>query len=420
MKLWAIILFVISFVTISLLALFQVKQDTVKIGLLYSQTGTMKTEEAAIAQILRYQVQLLNLQGGLLNKRIELVEYDGASNDQEFAKGAQFLIDQGITTIFGCWTSASRRAVKPIIEKADAILFYPVQYEGLESSENIYYLGSTPSQQINPMITFVKQNYGSRIYVVGSNYIYPRISGLYLSEMAHLLGLEIIGEDYFPLGSESFSEVVETIQKKQPDAIINLLNGESNIAFFETLNQCTDCKKHPVFSTSLDERSLTKIIHHLPENALDGHYLSGSYFHNILSDKNYQLINDLRQHFGEDFLLTDASFNTLIAFEFWQRAVNDQGSFETKKIRASINGDGLNSANGIVYIDQKNNHIHKPMRIAQIHNNQLEIVWTSEIMANPNPYPIMKTSEFWQGQLNELYRSWDKRWQSDEIVSIGD
>ncbi len=401
-------------------ALFQVKQDTVKIGLLYSQTGTMKTEEAAIAQILRYQVHLLNLQGGLLNKKIELIEYDGASNDQEFAKGAKFLIDQGITTIFGCWTSASRKAVKPIIEQGDALLFYPVQYEGLESSDNIIYLGSTPSQQVNPMITYIQKNYGSRMYIVGSNYIYPRVSGLYLSEMARLLGLEIKGEDYLPLGSTSFADVVENIGNSKPDAIVNLLNGESNLAFFKTLNQCSSCKDIPVFSTSLDERSLKQFTENLPENSLDGHYLSGSYFHNIISDKNYRLINELRQYFGDDFLLTDASFNTLIAFEFWKRAVNDQESFEIDKIRTSIKGDGLNSPNGIVYIDQKNNHIHKTMRIAKIHNDQMGIVWASDIMANPNPYPIFKKSQFWQDYQNDLYTSWGNRWQSEKAASLGE
>ncbi|MBN2782986.1 MAG: transporter substrate-binding protein, partial [Campylobacterales bacterium] len=147
MRFFSIVLFVILFILLSLYIFIKQKEDTIKIGVLYSKTGTMKSEESVIYDMLNFAVEELNQNGGVLNKKVEIVEYDGASEPMEFEKGAKVFIDNGIKVIFGCWTSASRKAVKEIIEDNDALLFYPVQYEGVESSKDIVYLGSTPNQQ---------------------------------------------------------------------------------------------------------------------------------------------------------------------------------------------------------------------------------------------------------------------------------
>lgn len=415
MKYFFIVSFVISFLIFAILSLFSMNQNTIKIGLLYSQTGTMATEELAIAQALKYQVAKLNEEGGVLGKKVEIIEQDGASNDLAFAKGAQRLIDQGITTIFGCWTSASRKAVKPIIENHGAILFYPVQYEGLESSQNIVYMGSTPNQQINPMLDYIRQYYGNRVLVIGSNYIFPRISGIYLSQIANFLDINLLGEVYQPLGEQTFSDVVEMVQKLKPDAIINTLNGDSNLHFFDALHRANlSADQIPVFSTSIDERSIAKMLEQLSFDALDGHFLAGSYYHSLQNEKNSRLIEAYQQRYGKGFLLTDSGFNTHIAFEFWKRAVQQAGSTDSQKILNALRGDSLHSESGIVYLDRRNSHLHKTMRLARLQEGSLKVVWESLVLASPTPYPHFKSQSFWSNKETQLFEQWQKRWQSSE------
>ena len=419
MKFPAVVLFVLLVVLISVWSLFQTREDTIKIGLLYSQTGTMAAEEKAIAEALKFQVENTNRNGGVLGRYIEIVEADGASNDQGFANAAETLIDQDITTIFGCWTSASRKAVKPIIEQHNGLLFYPVQYEGVESSENIIYLGTTPNQQINPVISFIKEQYGAKIMVIGSNYIYPRITGIYLEEMANFAGFEILEQHYVPLGERNFDSIMKRIQQLQPTAIINTLNGDSNRYFFEALNQFNrGPQKTPVFSTSIDERSVQAMMQYLPEEALNNHYLSGSYFFGLKNLKNQTLALQYQERYGTDFKLTDAGFNTHIAFEYWLRAVNTMETTSPDRLIVAMAGDSLQSASGVIYLDRRNLHLHKTIRLVRIENGLMKPVWTSKVLASPTPYPSFKSIEFWQNKQQTFYQQWQNRWQSNEAVIL--
>ncbi|WP_321277568.1 transporter substrate-binding protein [Thiomicrorhabdus indica] len=413
--------FIVIFLGISIASLYHLNQNTIKIGLLYSKTGTMATEERAIAQALKFQVEQINQQGGLLSRKIQIVEMDGASNDIDFSKGVQSLIDQGVKTIFGCWTSASRKAVRPILEENQALLFYPVQYEGLEVSPNIVYLGSTPNQQINPLFTYIKEAFGKRVLIVGSNYVFPRITGIYLTQMAEFIGFDVLGEIYRPLGETEFQEIIDVIQELKPDAIINTLNGDSNHYFFKALFEAKILSSDiPVFSTSIDERSIESMLKTLPSDALNGHYLAGSYFHALKNEKNSRLISLYRQAYGSDFLMTDAGFNTHLAFNFWKRAVVESRSTEIPKLLSAIRGDSFNSESGIVYLDRKNLHLHKTMRLMRIHNQSMELSWESQVMATPRPYPTFKNQSFWAQQETKLYQQWGERWQaSDNYEWIG-
>lgn len=416
MKFWVVVTSVISFIITSLFLFSYMEANTVKIGLLYSKTGTMQAEEKAIAQAIHYQVEQVNKQGGILGRKIKVVEYDGASSDVEFARGAQYLVDQEVDTIFGCWTSASRKAVKPIIEKSDALLFYPVQYEGVERSKNIIYLGATPSQQVNLMMTYIQKNFGSKVLVVGSNYIYPRMSALYLSEMANLVGMEVLAQYFIPLGSDQVESIMTAIESYQPDAIVNFLNGDSNRAFFKALHQINpQSEQIPVFSTSMDERSIQSLINHESDEIINGHFLVGSYFESIDSKLNSQLLVHLRQRYGADFLMTDAAYNSLIAFDLWASTVRTQQSFEVSDILQALKGQNIHSASGIIYIDLEDNHVHKSMRIGQLFNGKINIVWQSSVLARPNPFPIFKPQSFWANESQKLFKGWQYRWQSNDV-----
>ncbi|MEA3289328.1 MAG: transporter substrate-binding protein [Campylobacterota bacterium] len=421
MRFWSIVIFVVLFIASILYLFISIQKDTIKVGLLYSKTGTMSTEEQIIEKMVKYQISKINNEGGLLNRKIEIIEYDGKSDPKEFAKGAEHLISSDVTAIFGCWTSASRKEVKPIIEKYNSLLFYPVQYEGAEESKNIIYMGSTPNQQINPIINYIKEHYGDKIYIVGSDYIYPRMAHLYIDELSKLIGLKIVGYDYPALENKDFKEIVTKIKSSNPDVVINTLNGKSNLDFFKELKiQGLTSSSIPVFSTSIDESSIKLINSKIKDKVLEGHYISNGYFNTIQNNDNKQLKAELEKQYGKDFVLTDAGFNAYMSVEFFKRAVINTKSTDTSKLKSYIKGDSIKFPSGIVYIDSNNNHIHKQMRIGKIAGDEIQIMWNSEVLTKPSPFPIFKSKDFWIEHTRKLYKSWGDNWQAQSNKGIKD
>lgn len=419
MRFAVIVIFVILFIVSSLLVFINNEKQDIKIGLLYSKTGTMSAEENSIAKMLHFGVEEINKAGGINGRKVAIVEYDGKSDSKEFAKGAQELVSKDIKYIFGCWTSASRKAVKPIIEKNDAVLFYPLQYEGVEQSPNIIYLGATPNQQLNPTITYIKRNLGDKIYIVGSDYIYPRISGIYLNELAKKIKLNIVGESYHILGSEDFSKAIEDIKKLKPDAIINTLNGSSNIEFFKQLyNNGLNSKHTPVFSMSLDESSLRNINQKTSENILDGHFATWNYFNSINTNQNKEFIDKLKKRYDENFTLTNPSYNIYLALQLFKKAMSTSNNYTSKDFITQIRRASLNGLSDIHYIDKVNNHVHKKMRIGKIQADKFEVVWESSALTHPDPYVNFQPKSFWDKKLDQFYKSWDNSWQKTQKGDI--
>jgi len=409
MKFISIVTFVLLFIISSLMIFVSIQKDTIKVGLLYSKSGTMATEEHNIREIVHFAIEQINQQGGILSQRVEIIEYDGKSNPKNFEKGAQFLIDQEVKTIFGCWTSASRKAIKPLIEKNNALLFYPVQYEGFEKSPNIIYLGLSANQQINPTITFIKKNHGKRIFFVGSDYIYPRMTFLYLSELAKLIGIDIVNSYFVPLGNQEFDDIIQSIEKLQPDAIINTLNGDSNHAFFTSLQQKgIRAKEIPVFSTSIDETRFPS----MDSDALQGHYITSSYFNTLQNSDNHTFKEKLQKRFGSQFTLTESGYNSYLGVQLWAKALRRAGSSEEiNKIKTLLKGDSMKSITGIVYLDRDNNHLHKNISIGKINKESIDIVWSSNNLIKPTPFPSFKKEEFWIDYQKSLYQNWNRTWQ---------
>lgn len=411
MKFWSLVIFVILFILSILFVFISLKEDTIKIGLLYSKTGTMAASEDIIAKMVNFDVENINNSGGILGKKIEIIEYDGKSNPEEFAKGANYLSSKGVKTIFGCWTSASRKAVKPIIEKNNMILFYPLQYEGVEESKNIVYLGMTPNQQINQTLSYIKNNIGDDIYIVGSNYIYPRVVDAYIKEFSKLIGMNRLDSHYITLGDINFKEIVKDIKVKKPSAIINTINGDSNIAFFKELEkQNISSKDIPVFSTSIDEVMVKKISSKLKNNSLDGNYATWSYFNSIDTKENIELKNKLKKRYGDDFILTDAGYSISIGINLFKRAIIASKNQNVDEILYNLKMDSLNTIEGIVYL-HKNNHLYKNVKIGKLENNNFKIVHSTKILSKPQPYPMIKSKEYWKKLEVELYKSWGNSWQ---------
>jgi ABC-type branched-subunit amino acid transport system substrate-binding protein len=236
-----------------------VSQPPIRVGILHSFTGTMAISEIPVAEAEQLAVAEINASGGLLGgRKVMPILADGCSDWPTFAKQArQLLLEKKVCAVFGCWTSASRKTVRPIFEQLSGLLFYPVQYEGLEESPNIIYLGAAPNQQIIPAVKWTFDNLGHRFYLVGSDYVFPRAANAVIKDQVKALGGSIVGEDYIPMGESKTEAVVARIKAAHPDVILNTINGDTNIAFFRSLRAAgIDPGTIPTVSFSIGENEL--------------------------------------------------------------------------------------------------------------------------------------------------------------------
>ena len=237
----------------------------------------------------------INKTGGILGCQIEPVTMDGASTPETFAQKAQELLSSGVKFLFGCWTSASRKAVKPIVEDADGLLWYPVQYEGLEESEHIVYTGSCPVQQIVPAVEWVLAHIGSRIFLVGSDYVFPRTANnLIRSQVENRRG-SIVGERYVPQGGMDFASIIEEIQRQKPDAVFSTVFGESNLAFYRQYHAAgIDAQSIPIMAVCISETELQPIA-----DVAAGHYACRNYFQSLNRPENQHFVANYKKRCGE-------------------------------------------------------------------------------------------------------------------------
>ena len=236
-------------------------KPAIKIGVLHSLTGTMAISETPLVDALRLAVEEANASGGVNGQEIEMVVEDCRSDAAHCAQQAEKLITQDkVQALFGCWTSACRKAVKTVVEKHHHLLFYPLQYEGLEKSPDIIYTGAAPNQQIIPMALWALQHKGKRFYLIGSDYIFPRTANLIVKDLLRAQGGQLLGERYLPLGASDMSATVKEIAAQHPDFVLNTLNGDSNLHFFRALRAAgITSDKVPVFSTSITETGLASM-----------------------------------------------------------------------------------------------------------------------------------------------------------------
>src|SRR5436190_3012259 len=234
---------------------------TIKVGLLNSLSGTMAISEVTVRDAIKLAVEEINAAGGVLGKKIEPMSEDGASDWPTFAEKAEKLISKDrVAAVFGCWTSASRKAVKPVFEKNKALLFYPVQYEGLEQSPYIFYTGATTNQQIVPALDYLKAQGKTSLYLVGSDYVFPRTANKEIKAYAAANGMKILGEDYAPLGSTEFATITNKVKASGASAVFNTLNGDSNVAFFKEYKSAgLTAASMPVVSVSIAEEEVKSI-----------------------------------------------------------------------------------------------------------------------------------------------------------------
>jgi urea transport system substrate-binding protein len=378
----------------------------IKVGVLHSLTGTMSVSEKAVADATLMAIDEINSQGGVLGRRIEPVVANGASDWPTFAREAERLIvNEKVATVFGCWTSASRKTVKPVFEKYNHLLFYPVQYEGFEASPNIVYTGSTPNQQLTPAVQWSFDHLGKRFYIIGSDYIFPKMASEVFKEQIKALGGEVVGEKYLLLGNRDVNSVIDDIIAKKPDVILNTINGDSNWAFFKMLQ--VKNTKIPVMSFSIGESEIKSI----GTDLLAGHYASWTYFQSIDSNTNLDFIRRFKAKYGQDQTVNDPVEAAYTGVYLWTQAVAKAGSDDVAAIRQAVKQQSFNAPQGTVMIDPHNNHTWKTVRIGQIQNNgQFSIVWASSDPVRPIPYLASRNPDEWDQVVEGYYKQWNSSW----------
>lgn len=355
-------------------------EDTIKIGVLHSLSGTMAISETTLKDTVQMLVDEQNKKGGVLGKKIEAVVVDPASNWPLFAEKARELISKDkVSAIFGCWTSVSRKSVLPVVEELNGILFYPVQYEGEESSKNVFYTGAAPNQQAIPAVDYLLKQGIKRWALVGTDYVYPRTANKILEAYLKSKGFkdEDIMISYTPFGHSDWQSIVSDIKKfgtaGKKTAVVSTINGDANVPFYKELsNQGISAKDIPVVAFSVGEEELSGI----DTKPLVGHLAAWNYFESVYSDANDDFIEEWHKYTGDEKRVTnDPMEATYIGFNMWVKAVEKAGTTESNAVQDALIGVTVPNLSGSYATMMPNHHITKPVLIGEIQEDgQFQVV----------------------------------------------
>ena len=366
-----------------------VTDKTVTVGILHSITGTMAISETGSVQAEKLAIEQINAMGGVLGREILYIQEDGASDWPTFAeKAKKLLVKDNVAAIMGCWTSASRKAVLPVMEQYNGMLYYPTFYEGLEQSPNVIYTGQEATQQILEGIDWAKREKGAKkVFLLGSDYIWPRTSNKIARKHIEKNGMKVVGEEYYPLGHTQFNSVINKIKLKKPDVIFTTVVGGSNVAFYKQLNAAgIDLKKEKpmVLTLSVTEDEILGIG---GENIV-GAYASMKYFQSLTNDNNKKFVADFKARWGKDAVMGDVTQAAYLGPWLWKAAVEKAGSFDIDKIKLASPGIELTTApEGYVKI-HPNHHLWSKTRVGRANDSgQFDVVYESKELIEPNPFP---------------------------------
>lgn len=392
------------------------KTRPIKVGVLHSLTGTMAISETSVRDATLLAIGEINAAGGVLGRQIQPVVVDGRSDWPTFAREAERLITaEQAAVVFGCWTSASRKTVKPVFERLGGLLFYPVQYEGLEQSPNIIYTGAAPNQQIIPAVKWSFDHLGKRFFLVGSDYVFPRTANAIIRAQVTALGGEIAGEEYLRLGDTDTKEIIRKIVQSRPTVILNTINGDSNVAFFDALSKAgISSDKIPTVSFSIAENELR----HMNTPVIAGNYAAWNYFQSVDSPENRRFVEAFQARFGRDRVTDDPMEAAYFGVHLWARAVTAAGTTEVSAVRKALQNQSLAAPGGIVSIDPDTLHAWKTVRVGRIRpDGQFDIVWSSTNPIQPQPYPALRSRAEWDFFLQQLQDGWGGAWARPDSVA---
>jgi len=377
-------------------------QETIKVGVLHSLSGTMAISETVLKDVALMAIDEINAKGGVLGKKIEAVVVDPASNWPLFAEKAKQLISQDkVAAVFGCWTSVSRKSVLPVFESTNALLFYPVQYEGEELSKNVFYTGAAPNQQAIPAVEYLMSKDGGsakRFVLLGTDYVYPRTTNKILRAFLNAKGIKDadIIEEYTPFGHADYQTIIAKIKKfageGKKTAVVSTINGDSNVPFYKELgNQGLKATDVPVVAFSVGEEELRGV----DTKPLVGHLAAWNYFMSLKNPANAEFVSKWTAYakakgiagHKDRPLTNDPMEATYIGIHMWAQAVTKAKSTDTDKVIAAMAGQTFKAPGGFVStMDKENHHLHKPVFIGEIKaDGQFNVVWKTKgpVVADP-------------------------------------
>jgi len=359
--------------------------DSVKIGFLNSLSGTMAISENTVHDSLGLAAEQINASGGVLGKQLDIVREDGQSDPTIFAeKAAKLISSDCVAAVFGGWTSASRKAMLPVFEGSNSLLYYPVQYEGEEASPNIFYTGATTNQQIVPALDYLKQQGVTSLFLVGSDYVFPRTANKQIKAYAGANGIEIKGEEYAPLGHTDFATIVNKVRTAGARAVFNTLNGDSNVAFFkEYRNAGLTAEAMPVVSVSIAEEEVSGV----GIDNLVGQLTAWNYYQTIDSPVNEAFVAAFKTRYGQNRVTSDPMEAAYTSLFLWKEMVEKARSFQTDDVRNAADGVSYGAPEGTVTVNGENHHIAKTALIGKVAPDGLiYTVWSSGTPIEPDPF----------------------------------
>ena len=370
----------LSVLSASLIAGGAYAADTIKVGVLHSLSGTMAISETTLKDTMLMLVDEQNKKGGVLGKKLEAVVVDPASNWPLFAEKARELIQKDkVAAVFGCWTSVSRKSVLPVFEELNSILFYPVQYEGEESSKNVFYTGAAPNQQAIPAVDYLMDQGVKRWALLGTDYVYPRTTNKILEAYLKAKGVPAsdIMVNYTPFGHADWQSIVADVKKfgsaGKKTAVVSTINGDANVPFYKELaNQGITAESIPVVAFSVGEEELSGI----DTKPLVGHLAAWNYFESVDSDLNGEFIDQWHKFTGKaDRVTNDPMEATYIGFNMWVKAVEKAGTTDPEAVQEALIGTTVPNLTGGYATMMPNHHITKPVLIGEIQEDgQFEVV----------------------------------------------
>jgi len=364
----------------------------IKVGILHSLTGTMAISEKSLKDAELMAIEEINTAGGVLGKKVEAVVEDPESKfTTTFPdKAKKLLLQDKVAAVFGCWTSVSRKNVLPVFEENNGLLFYPVQYEGNESSKNVIYSGAAPNQQIIPAVEWLLSEKGGskkKFYLLGTDYVFPRTANLIIVKYLKSKGLEAVEEKYTPFGYSDYAAIVQDIKLKAPDVIFSTINGDSNVNFYNELqSQGITADKVPVVAVSVGEDELRD----LDPSKVKGHLAAWNYYQSIDTPKNKEFVKKFQDKYGKDRVTDDPIAAAYAQVYLWKNAVEKAKSTDVDKVRdAFVKGGpiGFDAPEGQIKVDPKNLHVYKAFRMGKIQaDKQFDIIYETPPI-EPDPYP---------------------------------
>jgi urea transport system substrate-binding protein len=360
-------------------------QETVKLGLLHSLSGGFSLPESVMFDAEKLAIEEINAAGGVMGRKIEAVIEDGASDWPTFAEKAKKLLQRDkVAAIIGCYASASRKAVLPVLNQMGGLLYYPTYYEGQEQDKQVIYTSQEATQSVITAIEWMAKQQGKTFFLVGSDYIYPRLCNKIAKPTIARVGGKVVGEEYAPIGHTEFSSIINKIKAAKPDWIYSTVVGNSNVAFYKQLTAAgLDGTKQKLLSTVVSENEIDGIG---KENAI-GYYACMGYFQSLKNPQNEKFLKAFKAKFGQDRVIGDPMQCAYNSVYLWKLAAEKAKSFDVPKVIAASSGLEFDAPEGKIRIHATNHHVAKKVRVGRARSDgQFDIVYESGVI-EPNPFP---------------------------------